>query len=78
MDVPGVLDGNPILRLQARGARHGETSDPEWALPHGQELAQPFPREYPPQDKVTHLERHGADTVIVVKVQLSLGDFGNS
>ena len=34
LDVPGVLDGYPVLRLQARGARPGDVDDPERALPH--------------------------------------------
>ena len=35
LDVPGVLDGYPILCLQARGARPGDMDDLERALPHG-------------------------------------------
>ena len=35
LDVPGILDGDPILRLKAHGARPGDVGDPKWALPHG-------------------------------------------
>ena len=34
LDVPGVLDGYLVLRLQAHGARPGDMDDPERALPH--------------------------------------------
>ena len=42
LDVPGVLDGGPFLRVQARGARPGVMGDPKRALPLGRELVQPF------------------------------------
>ena len=48
LDVPGVLDGDPVLCLQARGARPGDTGNPKRALPHGRELVQPLPGEHPP------------------------------
>ena len=35
LDVPGVLDGDPVLRLQVFSARPGDMGDPEQALPHG-------------------------------------------
>ena len=41
LDVPGVLDGDPVLRLQARGARPGDMGNPKQALPHGRELCSP-------------------------------------
>ena len=52
LDVLGVLDGDPVLCLQARGARPGDTGNPKRALPHGRELVQPLPGEHPPQDEV--------------------------
>ena len=55
LDVPSVLDGDPVLCLQARGARSGNMNNLERALPHGLELVQPFPGEHPPQDEITHL-----------------------
>ena len=69
LDVPGVLDGDLVLCLQARGTRPGDVGDSKRALPHGRELVQPFPGEHPPQDKITHLERPGADAAAVVPPQ---------
>ena len=66
LNVPGVLNGDPVLCLQERGARPGDTGNPKWALPHGRELVQPLPREHPPQDEVAHLQRPGADAAAVV------------
>ena len=37
LDVPGVLDGDPVLCLQARGTRPGDTGNPKQALPHERE-----------------------------------------
>ena len=34
LDVPGVLDGYPVLCLQVRGARPGDLDDLERALAH--------------------------------------------
>ena len=48
LDVPGILDGDPVLCLQARGARSGDTGNPKRALPHERELVQPLPGEQPP------------------------------
>ena len=48
LDVPGVLDGDPVLCLQAGGARPRDTGNPKRALPHGRELMQPLPGEHPP------------------------------
>ena len=61
LDVLGVLDGDPVLRLQAHGARPGDLGNPKWALPHGQELVEALPREDPPQDVVSNFEGPGAD-----------------
>ena len=69
LDVPGILDGDPVLRLQACGTRPGDMGDPERALPHGGELVKPFRGEHPPQDEVTHLEGPGMDVVAVVPPQ---------
>ena len=33
LDVPGVLDRFPVLRLQVRGSRPGDMDDLERALP---------------------------------------------
>ena len=48
LDVPSILDGDPVLRLQVCGARPGDVGDPKRALPHGRELVQPLPGEHPP------------------------------
>src|SRR3990170_136346 len=42
LDVPGVLDGDPVLRLQVRGARPGDMGDPKRALSHRRELVKPL------------------------------------
>ena len=55
LDVPGVLDGDPVLCLQARGTRPRDTGNPKRALPHGRELVQPLSGEHSPQDEVAHL-----------------------
>ena len=41
LDVPGVLDGDPVLCLQARGARLGDMGNPKWALHMGESLCSP-------------------------------------
>ena len=61
LDVPGILDGDPVLSLQAHSARPGDINDLEQALPHGRELGQAFPGEDPPQDEVSNFEGLGAD-----------------
>ena len=38
LDVPSILDGHPVLRLQVYGARPGDAGNPERTLPHGREL----------------------------------------
>jgi hypothetical protein len=44
-------------------------SDPEWAVPHRQELVEAFSREYAPQHKVAYLERADVDVAAVVATQ---------
>ena len=56
LDVLGVLDGDPVLCLQARGTRRGDTGNPKQALPHGRELVQPLPGEHPPSPTSNILE----------------------
>ena len=41
LDVPGVLDGYPVLCLQARGARPGDMDDLERASHMGESLCNP-------------------------------------
>ena len=69
LDVLGVLVGDPVLCLQARGARPRDTGNHKRALPHGRELMQPLPGEHPPQDEITHLERPWADATTNVPPQ---------
>ena len=66
LDVPSVLDGDPVLCLQAHGARPRDTGNPKRTLPHGRELMQPLPREDPPEHEVANLECPGADVAVVV------------
>ena len=66
LDVPGILDGDPVLSLQTHGARPGDVSDLERALSHGRELVQALPGENPPQDEVSDFEGPGEDITTVV------------
>ena len=42
---------------------------PEGSFPHWRELVEALAREYPPQDKVTSLQRPGTDVSAVVAAQ---------
>ena len=66
LNVPCVLDGYPLLGLQARGAGPGNMNNLERALPHGRELVQPFPGEDPSEHEVPYLKSSGVDVAAVV------------
>ena len=72
LDVPGILDGDPVPRLQAYDTGHGDAGNPEQAIPHGRELVKALPGNDPPQDEVSHLEGPRADTAAVVMPQCLL------
>ena len=56
LDVPRVFDWIAVFCLEPYRAGPGDVSDPVGAFPHGRELVEALPGEYPPQDEIADFE----------------------
>ena len=72
LDVPGVVLGDAVQRLQPDRSRPGDAGDAERTLPHGRELVLAQAQKNEPQDKVSDHERARADLVLMVLPQALL------
>ena len=66
LDVPRVLYGDAVCRLEPNRARHGYSCDPLGPFPHVRKLVEAVPGEYPPEDEVSRLASFWADVAAVV------------
>ena len=55
-DIPQVLDGYAVFRLEAYCAGPGDVCPPVRAFSHRRELVEAFPGEDSPEDEVSCLE----------------------
>ena len=71
-DVPWILDGDAVLRLEASRARPGDVGDPVGAFPHQGQLVDAFPGESSPEDEIACLQGTRAHVAAVVTSQVLL------
>ena len=51
-DVPWILDGDAVFRLEASRAKPGDVGDPVGTFPHRGQLVEAFPGEDSPASRV--------------------------